>query len=155
SDGTHGSELWKSDGTTAGTVMVKDINPGSGGSYPSDLTNVNGTLYFSANDGTHGTELWQSNGTAAGTSIVADINPGDAGSSPGNLTNVNGTLFFSANDGVHSDELWVLPSGPSLAVSGFPATTTAGVAGSITVTAQDADGSTNTSYTGTVHFTSS
>ena len=29
-DGVNGDELWKSDGTEAGTVLVKDINPGSG-----------------------------------------------------------------------------------------------------------------------------
>ena len=40
-------------------------------------------------------------------------------------------------------------------MSGFPATITAGVAGSFTVTAKNADGSTNTGYRGTVHFTSS
>ena len=47
-DGTHGNELWKSDGTTGGTVMVKDISPGRGSSNPSELTDVEGTLFFSA-----------------------------------------------------------------------------------------------------------
>src|SRR5262249_23462401 len=46
-----GYELWKSDGTAAGTVLVKDILPGIGSSNPSALTNVNGTLYFTADDG--------------------------------------------------------------------------------------------------------
>ena len=27
-DGVHGDELWKTNGTEAGTVLVKDINPG-------------------------------------------------------------------------------------------------------------------------------
>ena len=67
-DGTNGSELWKSDGTAAGTTLVEDINPGSSGSsYPRYLTNVGGTLYFQADDGTNGSELWKSDGTAAGT----------------------------------------------------------------------------------------
>ena len=72
-DGTNGRELWKSDGTAAGTVLVKDINPGSGSSYPSNLTNVNGTLFFTADDGTNGRELWKSDGTAAGTVLVANL----------------------------------------------------------------------------------
>ncbi len=55
-DGSTGSELWKSDGTAAGTVAAKDIRPGSDGSGPSYLQNVNGTLYFSANDGSTGFE---------------------------------------------------------------------------------------------------
>ncbi len=105
-DGTHGDELWKSDGTAAGTMMVKDIGPGSSGSDPQDLTNVNGTLYFDANDGRDGSELWKSDGTAAGTVMVKDIDPGSDSSVPQDLTNVNGTLYFAANDGAHGDELW-------------------------------------------------
>jgi hypothetical protein len=62
--------LWRSDGTRAGTVLVRDIYPGMTGSHPYDLTNVNGKLYFSASDvgnymyspqtnnGPYGRELW-------------------------------------------------------------------------------------------------
>ena len=161
SDGVLGFELWKSDGTAAGTAMVKDISPPNAvngvfaSSNPSSLTNVNGTWFFGANDGSNGVELWQSDGTAAGTVMVANINPGGAYSSPSNLTNVNGTLFFTANDGTHGTELWTLSTAPapSLDVSGFPTTTTAGAAGSFTVTARNADGTTNTAYADAVHFT--
>jgi len=42
----HGLELWKSDGTAAGTVLVKDINNGKRIGIAQLLTDVNGTLYF-------------------------------------------------------------------------------------------------------------
>ena len=47
----NGRELWKSDGTAAGTGLVKDIRLGSIGSNPARLTNVNGRLMFAASDG--------------------------------------------------------------------------------------------------------
>jgi uncharacterized delta-60 repeat protein len=46
-------------------------------------------------------------------------------------------------------------SGPAFGVTGFPSSTTAGVAQTITVTAENASGNPNTGYTGTIHFTSS
>jgi adhesin/invasin len=70
------------------------------------LTNVNGTLFFSADDGSTGRELWRSDGTETGTVRVKDIRSGSSSSYPGALTNVNGTLFFSADDGTHGTELW-------------------------------------------------
>src|SRR5512139_2500599 len=108
-DAVNGTELWKSDGTSAGTVMVKNINL-AGSSNPQFLTDVNGTLYFSATDAVNGTELWKSDGTSAGTVMVKDINPGIGDSNPENLTDVNGTLYFSAADAVNGTELWTLGS---------------------------------------------
>ncbi len=59
-DGVNNYELWKSDGTAGGTVLVKDIFPGSGYSFPRYLTNVNGTLIFRANgSASEGYELWR------------------------------------------------------------------------------------------------
>ena len=56
--GINGNELWTSDGTTAGTVQVEDINPGASNSNPSSLVNRNGTLFFTATDNVVGNELW-------------------------------------------------------------------------------------------------
>jgi ELWxxDGT repeat protein len=131
----NGRELWKSDGTAAGTVMVKDIRPnidsgnpstddGPGGSNPSELTNVGGVLYFTADDQANGRELWKSNGTTAGTVMVRDIFGGrhledhrehpwfpvivdvPNSSFPSSLINFNGTLYFAATDGTNGRELW-------------------------------------------------
>ena len=76
SDATHGDELWKSDGTSSGTVLVSDIDPGTVSSHPRNLTVVGNTVFFAANDGTHGIELWKTDGTTAGTVMVKDVLPG-------------------------------------------------------------------------------
>ncbi|RCJ42064.1 hypothetical protein A6770_35240 [Nostoc minutum NIES-26] len=107
-DGTNGIELWKSDGTESGTVLIKDINPGSFSSLASNFKNVNGILYFTANDGVHGDELWRSDGTTAGTVLVKDINFGTTSSSISELTNVGDILYFNADDGINGKELWAL-----------------------------------------------
>jgi len=57
-DGLAGTELWRSNGTTAGTVLVEDIGPYPTESRPEFLTVVGGTLFFTAADGVHGRELW-------------------------------------------------------------------------------------------------
>lgn len=105
-DGGEGVELWRSDGTRSGTVLVKDIYAGTSSSSPGQLTAVGNAVYFIADDGASGKEIWKSNGTASGTLMVKDILRGKGTSSPSALTNVNGKLFFSANDGLNSYELW-------------------------------------------------
>ena len=95
-DGATGLELWKTDGSAMGTVLVKDINPGAGNSFPgaggtpfpSELAFFNGAWFFSADDGT-GPKLWKSDGTQAGTMRVTA-----AVSSPRELT-VLGNAFIS------------------------------------------------------------
>ena len=77
-DAAAGYGLWKSDGTAAGTVLVKDVSPGVSSSHPRSLTAVGNTLYFRADDGSSGVELWKSDGTSAGTVQVMDLNPGVA-----------------------------------------------------------------------------
>lgn len=106
-DGVHGKELWKSDGTTAGTVMVKDIVAGSGSSFPASLTVSGDLFYFTANDGVFGKELWKSDGTSQGTEMVKNIDPGvNTATHPNSLFDYNGTLFFSATNGNQGLELW-------------------------------------------------
>jgi ELWxxDGT repeat protein len=104
-DGVHGDELWKSDGTPEGTVLVKDVMPGKDHSHIGRLVEVNGSLFFAATT-TRGEELWKSDGTGAGTVLVKDIRPGNLGSFPHSLVVMNGTLYFAANDGASGVELW-------------------------------------------------
>src|SRR4051794_12367562 len=84
-------------------AMVQDINP-VGGSSPSGLVDVNGTLFFSATSPNSGEELWKSDGKTA--ALVKDIYAGTGSSSPQTLTNVNGTLYFTAYDAAGDRELW-------------------------------------------------
>src|SRR5262249_54333598 len=69
SDNYFGRELYISDGTSNGTYMVQDINPGVADSTPMYLSDANGELWFSANTAAAGRELWKSDGTSPGTQI--------------------------------------------------------------------------------------
>jgi ELWxxDGT repeat protein len=104
-DDVHGQELWVSDGTRDGTVMVADVKPGRRPSEPLALTEMGGNLFFSARDGVHGRSLWKSDGTVEGTVMVKDVSVfGDSGYHH-SLVAVRDTLFFVAerSDG---QELW-------------------------------------------------
>jgi len=104
---SYGSELWKSDGTFAGTVQVKDIQTGSSGSNPGNLKTTGGsTFYFTADNGTDGTELWKSDGTSTGTVQVKNVNSGSGSSWPSHFTVVGSTLYFDAMTSSSGIELW-------------------------------------------------
>jgi uncharacterized protein (TIGR03382 family) len=123
-DSAHGYELWKTDGTEAGTLRVTDLNPGPASATPlksfSQLRRVSpllaledhGLLLFAASDGVHGVEPWVTDGTEAGTSLVADLNPGASSSMAGSFRRFGDHVFFSADDGVHGLEPWSLALEP-------------------------------------------
>jgi ELWxxDGT repeat protein len=91
--------LWASDGTRAGTTLVKRIDPEC-------LTALGRDAFFVASDPRHGTELWTSDGTRVGTRRVMDIARGTRSSYPEELTPVGDALFFTARDR-HGRELWI------------------------------------------------
>ncbi|MBL8812063.1 MAG: hypothetical protein JNM43_18000, partial [Planctomycetaceae bacterium] len=108
-DGSTGRELWKSDGTTAGTVLVKDITTGfltDSIAYQSPMVAAGSNLYFFADNGATGSELWKSDGTAAGTTLVKDIWTGPTSSNPGQMITIGDLIYFVANDGINGRELW-------------------------------------------------
>jgi ELWxxDGT repeat protein len=99
-DAAHGLELWRSDGTAAGTYLVRDVNPGALGSGVNQLVVMNGVLYFTAQNGaTRG--LWRSDGTEAGTWQVTSLASGVSWP-----TVVDGVLYFQSNVYNGGIELW-------------------------------------------------
>ncbi len=100
--------MWSSDGTAEGTQLLIDIlllidifperivngSPRNDGSNPENLTDIDGTLFFTANDSVNCRELWTSDGTAEGTRLVADITEGEGSSELSNFIAVGDTLYF-------------------------------------------------------------
>ncbi len=75
---TYGSELYMSDGTSSGTVLLKDINPGPSGSAIQNLHATTGYVFFFADNGTNGLEVWRTDGTSEGTILINDLAAGSA-----------------------------------------------------------------------------
>ena len=101
----NGNELWKTNGTPAGTARVLpsglSMNP-----FRSPI-NFNGTLFFIATDGA-GEGIWKSDGTAEGTVLVKQIHAydGTSGGVFSQLVQAGELFYFAADDGVSGIELW-------------------------------------------------
>ena len=106
-DGTTGSELWVTDGTAAGTTLLKDIFPGTSPGNPVAFAQLGGQILFQATgDNQHAVELWRTDGTAAGT---VQVNSGSFPAYPRSITPLgNGprALFNAYGDSI-GQELWV------------------------------------------------
>ncbi|WP_187344993.1 hypothetical protein [Cystobacter ferrugineus] len=99
-------QLWKSDGTDAGTIVVAEFPPLSRywDSPLLSLTSTGRQLFFTLADDAHGSELWVSDGTGGGTRLVADLTPGPGNSTLGPLVAVGGRLFFFRAAGAETGE---------------------------------------------------
>lgn len=86
--------------------IVKDINPGTEGSFPWDFTELNGKIYFSAYEPNRGSELWVLDGSPTGTKLAVDINPEDGSSFPEEIVVYKGKLYFQAYTPDFGIELW-------------------------------------------------
>jgi ELWxxDGT repeat protein len=105
--GPDGDELYRTDGTPAGTMQLRDINPGPASSNPRGFLGLGNNAIFRATDGA-GTEPWRTDGTAAGTARVADINPGPANGLDGFFFPVRfgSSILFRATTPTTGSELW-------------------------------------------------
>jgi ELWxxDGT repeat protein len=112
-DGVHGYELWKTDGTSEGTVLVADIAEGIFSSSPAHLAAANGMLFFRASDGISGEEPWVHLPSLGATFLLQDIAPGIASSHAWDFTPSSRGVFFAADDGTTGTELWLLPGAVS------------------------------------------
>jgi len=122
-----GQELYISDGTVAGTGLLKDILPGTAESQPGNFMKFGTKIAFTIRNPDSTMELWITDGTTAGTIKVRSFN---YVYSPGSAV-LNGRLYFSAADSGYNQSLWstdglndtrqvsaVTPTGTSMAVLG-------------------------------------
>lgn len=114
-DSAQDRELWRSDGTQAGTYRVKDIRA-TGSSQPQTFSAGTNRIYFTADDGNYGRELWTSNGTAAGTVRLTDHETGTGHArfvlSQPNFVTVGDHLFYTVVTAQYGAELWTTAGTP-------------------------------------------
>ncbi len=98
-DGSEtGTELWKTDGTPEGTILVKDIFEGNQSSAPIFLlADTENRGYFSAYTNETGHELWRTDGTEEGTQMLFDLYPGPISSNPSAAIEIGEEIFFCAS----------------------------------------------------------
>jgi ELWxxDGT repeat protein len=111
-----GLHLWRSDGTAAGTMRVKEPFL----SLPVQIIQArpDGRSLFTVNNLTaQRRELWETDGTAPGTLPIQQISPFIIDSELQDFTIAGSHTFFTANDGSSGLELWVIDNvdlGPPL-----------------------------------------
>ena len=125
---TLGTEMWISDGTSAGTRRIKDLYPGrNDGVFPNVSAESfhvfnDSLVYYAGSDGVVADgefvyELFVTDGTEAGTKLVSEQMPGTEGSNPGNFFTFKNQVYFAATDSLVGREPFYLgPAEPPVSV---------------------------------------
>jgi hypothetical protein len=142
-NGTFGAAQSYAVGGAANSVAIGDFNHDG----HADIVTTGAEMDVLLNTGTGTFGAYQQVGPAGSSVVAADFN-GDGYPDLAQVDAQTGSIDVLLNTTNWS-------ATPSFFVAGFPASTTAGVSQTVTVTALNADGSVNTGYTGTAHFTSS
>jgi ELWxxDGT repeat protein len=107
-----GAELWKTDGTAAGTTQVADLLPGTGSSFPESLTVAGGTLYFLARDVANIRQLWRSDGTMPGTTQLSAF-AGYDDAAPMAMVASSGKVYFTVTTFGTHPQIWTSDGTPA------------------------------------------
>lgn len=99
-------QLWVSDGSTAGTSKLKNIEVS-----PANYAVLNNKVYFAGDSSLYNDQLWQTDGTPGGTTLVKTINPSGAADINA-MFSYGGNIYFRANDGTHQGQLWISDGTP-------------------------------------------
>ncbi|ACN17838.1 conserved hypothetical protein [Desulforapulum autotrophicum HRM2] len=110
---SDGTLLWTSDGTAAGTKIVKDMVAGTRlDQISSRLFTLDNQIFYSAatNNGDNDNALWKSDGTEGGTDKLLDIygwSPFGDGGEITDMVPMGSHLYFQGTDQNYNDSLWI------------------------------------------------
>ncbi|PYQ65208.1 MAG: hypothetical protein DMF53_05930 [Acidobacteria bacterium] len=97
-DGDHGGEIWTTDGTPAGTSLLKDVCPGRCTGAGAVWSVVGKYALFPGYNSVRGQEMWVTDGTTAGTHLLRDICRGSCSSYPFLPFTTGSQAFFVTSD---------------------------------------------------------
>ena len=121
-DGSNARELWRSNGTAAGTTLL-DIWPGPNGSDPSHLTRIGNNILFSADNGITGSEVWVANNATSTPRMMSEIEPGPGSSDPTLFFEYGSRVLAAATNSMVGSEVWIadipsdIPTGPEATIT--------------------------------------